>query len=52
MLHMLLSKLGVKVEDGKLKFGVDSNEDGQNSLSANLHLSEAVQELVARGGIE
>lgn len=45
-----MGKLSVKVEDGQLKFGVDANEDGQNSLTVKLHLSEMVQEMISRGG--
>jgi len=45
-----MSKLGVKFDDGKLVFGVDANQDGENSLTARLHMSEAISEMIAKGG--
>jgi len=44
-----MSKLNFDVKDGSLKVGVDSNEDGQNSLDLELSLSEAVGEALSRG---
>ena len=42
-------KFNFEVKDGKLSFGVDPNADGENVVSGNLHLSEAIQEAVDRG---
>ena len=44
-----MSKLNQEIKDGKLLVGVDTNEDGENSLSMKLNLSEAVSEAIAKG---
>lgn len=44
-----MSKLNQEIKDGKLHVGVDSNEDGENSLALKLNLSEAIQEAIAKG---
>lgn len=44
-----MSKASVNFENGKLVFGVDTNEDGENVLTGSLNLSEALQEAFSRG---
>lgn len=44
-----MSKFDVKVEENKLKLGLDSDEDGINSVSLNIVLDEAVQEAFKKG---
>ena len=39
----------VTFDEGKLKFGVDTNRDGENSIEGNVNLNEAVQEAFKRG---
>ena len=45
----MTKKFDVKIEDSKVKLQLDTNADGQPVVSLNLHLSEALQEAVARG---
>lgn len=42
-------KFDVKFENGNLSFGLDSNQDGQKSISGKLFLNEAIQEVIAKG---
>ena len=44
-----MSKVDVKFKDGSIEFGVDLNQDGEKSVEAKLHLSEALQEVIKRG---
>lgn len=44
-----MSKTNVKVDDGKVKIGLDSDQDGKNSVSLNLIIDEAVQEIFNKG---
>lgn len=44
-----MSKIKAEFKDNKFKLGVDTNEDGENSIVMNVNLSEALQEIVARG---
>lgn len=44
-----MSKVNYAVKDGNLNIGVDSNEDGQNSVTIKLNLTEAIQEAIFRG---
>lgn len=44
-----MSKFPIEVKDGALNFGVDSNEDGEQSVSGKLHLAEAIGEALAKG---
>lgn len=43
-----MSKFNVKVEDGHVQLGVDTNEDGQDVVQAKLSISEAIQEAFQR----
>ena len=43
-----MSKGNVKFEDGKLIAGLDTNEDGENVLTAKLNLNEGLQEALGR----
>jgi len=43
-------KIDYKINDGKLEASLDGNQDGEKSLKIVLHLTEAIQELVAKGG--
>lgn len=45
-----MSKGSVNVEDGKLKFALDTNEDGQPVINGHVNLSEALQEAFKKGG--
>lgn len=42
-------KLDIKVEDGKMVMKTDMDQDGVPSSVLNLHMSEAIQELIAKG---
>ena len=42
-----MGKALIKFEDGKIVAGIDSNEDGQNSITFKLSVGEAVQEGLA-----
>jgi len=44
-----MSKFDVSFEGGNVKFGMDLNEDGDKSIEATLHLSEALEEVIKRG---
>lgn len=44
-----MSKLNYKVQDNNLLVGLDTNQDGQNSLELKLNLSEAVKEAFSNG---
>lgn len=44
-----MSKFNAKVEEGKVKLGFDSDEDGVNSVSLDIHLDEAIQEVLGKG---
>lgn len=39
----------LKIEDGVVKYDLDTNNDGESSAKIQLHLSEAVQEAIAKG---
>jgi len=39
----------IEVKDGKILAGVDTNKDGEQSLSAVVKIDEAIQEAIARG---
>ena len=43
-----MSKLDFKFKDKKLLIGIDSNEDGENSIDIELFLSEAFSEAMSR----
>ena len=38
------------IRDGKLEASIDMNQDGEKSLKLTLNLTEAIQELIAKGG--
>lgn len=42
-------KTPIKVENGAVVFGVDSNDDGQQAITGKLNLGEAVGEALAKG---
>lgn len=44
-----MSKYDVKIEDNKLKLGLDTDEDGVKSLMADVMLDEAIQEALKKG---
>lgn len=44
-----MKKVNYKVEGGKLLLGLDSNEDGANSIDLELEINEAIQEAFAKG---
>lgn len=44
-----MAKFDVKVEENKLKLGLDSDEDGVNSVTLSIVLDEAVQEILKKG---
>ena len=41
--------LNYDVKDSALNVGLDTDKDGENSLDLKLHLSEAIQEAIAKG---
>lgn len=43
-----MSVVNQEVKDGNFNLNVDSNEDGNNSLSFKLKLSEAIAEIIAK----
>lgn len=43
-----VKKVEVKVEEGKLIIGVDTNQDGQKLVNAELNLGEGLQEIIAK----
>jgi len=46
---MMSEKFKFEVEEGKLKFAVDPNEDGEAVVSGELFLSEALEEAFKKG---
>lgn len=46
-----MSKFEAKVEDGKVKLILDSDEDGIKSVGLNIVLDEALQEVLKRGEV-
>ena len=42
-------KIEMGFESGVLKFGIDSNKDGQKSIEGKLHLNEALEEIIKKG---
>lgn len=44
-----MSKVNYKVQDNNLQVGLDANEDGQNSLTLKINLSEAIKEALKKG---
>lgn len=44
-----MSKLNAEFKDNKFTLGVDTNEDGENSIQLSVNLSEALQEIISRG---
>lgn len=42
-------KTPVEFKEGALHFGLDSNDDGENSINGKLNLSEAIGEAISKG---
>lgn len=45
----LPKKFGLKIKDGVVSATIDTNQDGENLVEANIYLDEAAQELFQRG---
>jgi len=44
-----MDKFSYAVEEGRLKLGLDTNEDGEKALELDLSLNEAIQEAFQKG---
>lgn len=44
-----MSKVETKIENNVANLKIDTNEDGQPVVEINLHMSEALGELIAKG---
>lgn len=44
-----MEKFSVEFKDGKLNFGVDSDQDGEKAIKGSVHLNEALMEAISRG---
>lgn len=43
-----MSKVNYEMKDNKLEFGFDGNEDGENSITLKVNISESIQEAIAK----
>ncbi len=46
-----MSKFNVEVKDKTINLGLDTNQDGENVLTAKVHMDEALSELLKKDGV-